>query len=207
MLAADAQNLRLPHGGFQADDDEWVNLGVLICFGAFDQGLDLVNGEVSYPPLIFLMPPNFAGRVDNRGGAKEVDRILEDVRLFIENHGDSRFALKDGNDTACAFGGSRQWFVCPYCNRRVTVVVVDGAYVACRHCLKLTYASCNEDQIDRSWSKRDKYKAKLGGDKGQYLKPKGMHQRTWQQLRHQYYEAEMQGWEWAESRFEAIRGE
>lgn len=108
--------------------------------------------------------------------------------------------------TACAFGGSRPWFVCPYCSRRVAVVVVDGAHVACRHCLKLTYASCNEDRIDRSWSKRDKYKAKLGGDTGLHLKPKGMHHRTWQRLRHRYYQAEMQGWEWAEERFEAIRG-
>lgn len=108
--------------------------------------------------------------------------------------------------SACAFGGSRQWFVCPYCSRRVAVVVVDGAHVACRHCLKLTYASCNEDMIDRSWSKRDKYKAKLGGDNGLHLKPKGMHHRTWQWLRHRYYEAEMQGWEWVEARMEAFRG-
>ncbi len=42
----------------------------------------------------------FKAWLDHRGGAgaKEIDRILEDVRLFIENHGDSRFALKDGND-------------------------------------------------------------------------------------------------------------
>lgn len=43
----------------------------------------------------------FKAWLNNRGGAgaKEVDRILEDVRLFIENHGDSRFALKDGEDS------------------------------------------------------------------------------------------------------------
>jgi putative DNA primase/helicase len=43
----------------------------------------------------------FKAWLDNRGGsgAKEVDRILEDLRMFIENHGDSRFALKDGTDT------------------------------------------------------------------------------------------------------------
>ena len=76
-------------------------------------------------------------------------------------------------------------------------MILDGGYVACRHCLKLTYASCNEDAIDGSWSRRDKYKAKLGGDEGLYLKPKGMHHRTWQRLRHQYYEAEMEGWRWA----------
>jgi hypothetical protein len=45
--------------------------------------------------------------------------------------------------------------------------------------------------IDWSWIKRDKYKAKLGGEKGLQLKPKGMHHRTWQRLQHQYYQAEM----------------
>ena len=109
--------------------------------------------------------------------------------------------------TACAFGGSRSWFVCPYCSRRVALVILDAGHVACRHCLNLTYASCNEDAIDRSWRKRDKYKAKMGGDdKVLYLKPKGMHQRTWQRLRHQYYEAEMQGWEKMDLRLDAIKG-
>lgn len=106
--------------------------------------------------------------------------------------------------TACAFGGSRPWFTCPCCSRRVAVVILGDGFVACRHCLNLTYGSCNEDQIARSWRKRDKYKAKMGGDdKVLYLKPKGMHQRTWQQLRQRYYEAEMQGLEWMKARFDA----
>ncbi len=109
--------------------------------------------------------------------------------------------------TACAYGGSRPWFVCPYCSRRVAIVVVNGEHVACRHCLKLTYASCNEDTIDRSWRVRDKIKARLGGDdKSLYLKPKGMHQRTWERLRWQYRNAEWQGLDWLESRMEALKG-
>lgn len=109
--------------------------------------------------------------------------------------------------TACAFGGSRQWFLCPHCSRRVAVMVVSGANVSCRNCLQLTYASCNEDQIDRSWRKRDRIKAKLGGDDiNVYVKPKGMHHRTWDRLRWQYQNAELQGWEWMESRLEAMRG-
>jgi hypothetical protein len=69
----------------------------------------------------------------------------------------------------------------------------------------MTYSSCNEDRIYRNWRKRDKYKAKLGGDDhGFYLKPKGMRQRTWQRLRHRHYEAEKQGWEWVEARFPGI---
>ena len=109
--------------------------------------------------------------------------------------------------TACALGGSRPWFVCPHCSRRVAVLILDAGYVACRHCLKLTYGSCNEDLIDRSWRRRDKYKARMGGDDiNIYVKPKGMHQRTWERLRWQYQNAELQGWEWMESRLEALGG-
>ncbi len=103
--------------------------------------------------------------------------------------------------TACAYGGSRQWFVCPLCSRRVAVLALDCPQVACRHCLNLTYASCNEDLIGRSWRKRNKYKAKMGGDdKYLSLKPKGMHWRTWQRLLQKYYDAEMEGWQWLAGR-------
>jgi hypothetical protein len=103
--------------------------------------------------------------------------------------------------TACAFGGSRQWFICPCCSSRVAVLILGAGYVACRHCLHLTYASCNEDLIGRSWRKRNKYKAKMGGgDHCLYLKPKGMHWQTWEQLRHKYNEAEADGWVWAARR-------
>ncbi len=128
-------------------------------------------------------------RSDSSEDLQSMERIV-----FIEN-------------TNCAYGGSRPWFVCPDCGRRVAIVMLQKPTVACRHCLKLTYASCNEDQIDRSWRRRDKIKAKLGGDdKGIYLKPKGMHQRTWQRLRWQHQNAELQGWEWMESRLDALRG-
>lgn len=103
--------------------------------------------------------------------------------------------------TACAFGGTRQWFVCPRCARRVAVLILSAGYVACRHCLDLTYASCNEDLIDRSWRKRRKYVAKMGGD-GNWPtgKRKGMHWRTWEQLLRKYYKAEAEGWKWLAGR-------
>lgn len=42
----------------------------------------------------------FQSWLDQRGGtgAREVDRIIDDLRLFIESHGASRFALKNGED-------------------------------------------------------------------------------------------------------------
>jgi len=97
--------------------------------------------------------------------------------------------------TACTYGGSRLWFVCPYCGRRVAVVILDAGHVACRHCLNLTYASCNDDSISQIWRKRDKYLAKMGGNKKSlHFKPKGMHRETWNRLRLQYYEADIEGW-------------
>jgi len=98
--------------------------------------------------------------------------------------------------TSCALGGSRPWFICPYCQRRVAVIIVDGPHVACRHCLNLTYTVCNEDHIHRSWRRADKYKSKLGGeDVYLYMKPKGMHWKTWKRLRQQYFNADGQGWQ------------
>lgn len=81
--------------------------------------------------------------------------------------------------------------------RRVAVVIMDCPLVACRNCLNLTYASRNEDLIDRTWRKRDKYKARVGGKDHLYLKPKGIHRKTWERLRYKYYDAEMRGWQLA----------
>jgi hypothetical protein len=107
--------------------------------------------------------------------------------------------------TACAFGGSRQWFICPCCSRRVAVLILSAGYVACRHCLNLTYASGNEDSIGGSWRKRNKYKAKMGGgDECLYIKPKGMHWQTWEKLLHQYHDAETEGWAWLAGRLKTL---
>ena len=35
--------------------------------------------------------------------------------------------------TPCHFGGSRPWFICPKCHRRVGVLVCAGRLFACRH--------------------------------------------------------------------------
>jgi hypothetical protein len=53
--------------------------------------------------------------------------------------------------TACTFGGSRPWFVCPDCHRRIAVVILDLPRIACRHCLNLTYVSRNKSTFERNW--------------------------------------------------------
>jgi hypothetical protein len=43
--------------------------------------------------------------------------------------------------TTCNYGGSREWFLCPFCSKRVGILYVDKDDFKCRHCLKLSYWS------------------------------------------------------------------
>jgi len=48
-------------------------------------------------------------------------------------------------ETPRHFGGSRRWFLCPRCGRRVGILHgLINHPVACRHCLNLTYSSCQD---------------------------------------------------------------
>ena len=88
--------------------------------------------------------------------------------------------------TACHFGGERPWFLCPGrgCGRRVAILYA-GPYFTCRKCLKLAYCSQREDEIDRKNRKLRKVRAQLGVHDPTvpiWLKPKGMHYRTFERL-------------------------
>jgi len=57
--------------------------------------------------------------------------------------------------TACNFGGSRPWFVCPGCDQRAAILYWDeedmpAGELLCRRCLDLGYRSQREDEIDRA---------------------------------------------------------
>ena len=84
--------------------------------------------------------------------------------------------------TPCNFGGSRDWFRCPDCRRRVCLLYLDSRF-SCRECLDLGYLSQRqldwEREVDRALEIRD-----LLGWKGDLLsphrsKPKGMHWQTY----------------------------
>lgn len=49
------------------------------------------------------------------------------------------------------FGGSRWWFICPLCSRRVGKLYLARAryYFACRHCYQLSYKSSQKSRILR----------------------------------------------------------
>ena len=87
----------------------------------------------------------------------------------------------------CHLGGQRHWFTCPRCSKRVAVLYAPGRYFACRQCGGLGYATQREGAGDRASTRADKIRKRLGweagilnGDGG---KPKGMHWKTYQQLK------------------------
>lgn len=95
--------------------------------------------------------------------------------------------------TPCNYGGVRVWFACPQCGWRCAVVYFGGRVYACRRCLNLAYASQADDETGRTWRKQRKIERKLSGGAGEWnrwQKPKGMHQKTFDKLRHQIYECE-----------------
>jgi hypothetical protein len=86
----------------------------------------------------------------------------------------------------CHLGGSREWFTCPCCARRVVVLYAPGQYFACRQCGGLAYATQKKGVGDRASSKANKIRRRLGWSEGILndagSKPKGMHWSTYRRL-------------------------
>lgn len=87
----------------------------------------------------------------------------------------------------CNLGGLRHWFTCPRCNKRVAVLYAPGRYFACRQRAGLGYATQKEGAGDRATTRADKLRKRLGWEagilNGSGGKPKGMHWKTYQQLK------------------------
>lgn len=92
--------------------------------------------------------------------------------------------------TPCTFGGSRSWFRCPACCRRVAVIYGAGRHFACRLCKRLAYGSQNEDEHDRALRRANGIRKDLGWAPGVIHglgpKPPGMHWSTFHRLCHQH---------------------
>jgi hypothetical protein len=97
--------------------------------------------------------------------------------------------------TACHFGGGRPWFCCnayadgQYCGRRVAMLFLgDSPVFACRRCYGLVYASQLESLRHRGIGKARKIRIGLGAGPNLFdafpVRPKGMHWRTYNRLRH-----------------------
>ncbi len=85
--------------------------------------------------------------------------------------------------TECNYGGTRPWFICPQCARRVGVLYSRGIFL-CRHCTNVAYSSKSENLPDRMLRKANKIRDRLGADYGVQniiRRPKGMHwDKFWQ---------------------------
>ena len=84
--------------------------------------------------------------------------------------------------TDCNFGGIRPWFRCPYCSRRVGKLYIGNDGFACRHCYRLVNVSTRLDTMDRLWRKIDRLGARLHDEGDEYVKPKGMHWKTFERI-------------------------
>ena len=103
-----------------------------------------------------------------------------------EDWGDVKHAVLF-DQTPCNYGGFREWFLCPKCSKRVAILYGAGKYFLCRHCYNLTYNSCNSSPLDRVFDKANNLREKLGGHAGMAYpipdRPKGMHRKTYNQIR------------------------
>jgi len=95
--------------------------------------------------------------------------------------------------TSCNYGGQRAWFTCPAngCGRRVAKLFLSGSgSFACRHCNQLAYSSQRETVSDRALRLTRSIREKLGWEPSlldqNVPKPKGMHWKTYRQLRAQH---------------------
>lgn len=83
------------------------------------------------------------------------------------------------SQSACNYGSTRPWFVCPIRGERVAVLFLRAGRFACRHCQRIVYASQSDDACGRAWRKQAKAEAKLGAN---WARPKGMHEATHERL-------------------------
>jgi hypothetical protein len=83
------------------------------------------------------------------------------------------------NHSACTYGGTRPWFICPIRGEPVAILYLRAGRFACRRCQRLAYASQSEDTLGRMWRKQSKAEAKLGEN---WQRPKGMHKATRERL-------------------------
>lgn len=85
----------------------------------------------------------------------------------------------------CYYGGTRPWFACPRCGKRLAILYSSTRGFACRICNRVAYCSQGEGAIDRLHRKKGKIERRL--DKG-WKRPKGMHQATRDRLVRQIIE-------------------
>jgi hypothetical protein len=89
--------------------------------------------------------------------------------------------------SGCDLGGSRPWFQCPFCKRRVGKLYKVALSCACRQCCDLRYASQRRRGKSQRYLQALKLRLRLGGVASILEpfpdRPRGMHKRTYAKLR------------------------
>lgn len=92
--------------------------------------------------------------------------------------------------TDVQFGGRRQWFLCPSCDRRCAVIYKkgDGPLWGCRVCMDGRYASEHKSPQGRRLQKAHQIRHRLGQKESNLHKPfperpRHMHRRTYERIR------------------------
>lgn len=97
--------------------------------------------------------------------------------------------------TACHYGGSRPWFLCPGCGSRRAVLYSVGGTFRCRACHDLAYSCTRESSTDRAFRRSQEARKKLLTGPGsvwhQPRRPKGMHWKTYWRICREFERAEL----------------
>jgi len=130
----------------------------------------------------FQMICDYAIRIDIRSLPKHIRPLLNG--LAFEG---ARF---ETTWTETAFGGQREWFLCPDCKRRCAIIyrADHEPRWGCRVCLNGHYKSERMSPKDRRLHAAFKVRERLGQTKGGIVarfppKPKGMRWRTYGDIR------------------------
>lgn len=135
---------------------------------------------------------------DEPAGSISVFTNTDSIRLMYRTKdGEQVDELVDLDRTPCTYGGTRPWFRCPRCGRRVGVLF-GGRRFWCRHCHGIAYAVENEDKISRLLRRSNKLRERVQASAGTAypvtFKPKGMHQKTFDRIRWEIQELETSFW-------------
>lgn len=173
--------------------------------GGARSGAGRKGRKVKTGGLLFIDVRRFAklGYLDTDGAYSWVWRRLGEVsgsiHVYVQAGSHLRLVYtstvngksKDYNDrveltySACNFGNTRPWFVCPHCHKRLAKLYLRFGYFACRHCQNVAYSSQSQDAIDRTWGVQYKIEARIGEN---HKRPKGMHHKTFEALREKLYQ-------------------
>jgi hypothetical protein len=99
--------------------------------------------------------------------------------------------------TRLHYGGRRPWWFCPGCQGRFAILYRAGYGYLCRRCLKLTYETQLREPHSRLQLKAERLYRRPGGDyypSDDFKRPRYMHHRTFERLRHRAEEAGLASW-------------